>query len=146
MALPSPAPVSIAISWPRATSSRAPALVSATRYSSCLISLTTPIFMCTYPLWMAGPGRPKIPRVRSVKPGDCTASSAGMGKIDQRGRDLGHPLEIGHRDVLGRCVDLGRPVAHVQAGHAGGVEHIGVGAAARLDEAGLVAAGGQRAP
>src|SRR4249919_1530715 len=42
--LPAPAPVSIATSWPRCTSSRAPAGVSATRYSSDLISLATPIF------------------------------------------------------------------------------------------------------
>src|SRR3954462_2253705 len=145
MALPSPAAVSITTSWPRVTSSRAPALVSATRYSSCLISLATPIFMWTYPLWMAGRGRPKMPRVRTVKPGDCTASSAVMGKIDQRSGDRRHPLEVGHRDVLGRRVDLGRAVAQVQTGHAGSVEHVGVGAASRLDEAGLIAAGDQRA-
>src|SRR5918994_859018 len=42
--LPTPAPVSIATSCPRCTSSRAPAGVSATRYSSDLISLATPIF------------------------------------------------------------------------------------------------------
>src|SRR6476646_6914763 len=145
MALPSPAPVSITTSWPRWISSRAPALVSATRYSSCLISLATPIFMCTYPLWIAGTRPPKIPRVRPVKPEDCTASSAAMGKIDQRSGDRGHSLEVGHRDVLGRRVDLSSAVAEVQTGQAGGVEHVGVGAAARLDEAGLVAAGGQRA-
>src|SRR4051812_16610917 len=39
--LPSPAPRSTSTSWPRCTSSRAPAGVSATRYSSGLISLTT---------------------------------------------------------------------------------------------------------
>src|SRR3954468_3711987 len=44
-ALPSPAPVSTSTSWPRRTSSRAPAGVSATRYSSVLISRTTPIFI-----------------------------------------------------------------------------------------------------
>src|SRR3954463_5849481 len=43
-ALPMPAPVSIATSWPRLISSRAPAGVSATRYSSVLISFATPIF------------------------------------------------------------------------------------------------------
>src|SRR6187431_2479836 len=40
-----PYPVSIITSCPRCTSSRAPAGVSATRYSSDLISLATPIFM-----------------------------------------------------------------------------------------------------
>src|SRR5215213_2637089 len=42
--LPAPAPVSTTTSWPRWTSSRAPAGVSATRYSSGLISFATPIF------------------------------------------------------------------------------------------------------
>src|SRR6185503_9076456 len=42
-ALPSPAPVSTSTSCPFCTSSRAPAGVSATRYSSVLISLATPI-------------------------------------------------------------------------------------------------------
>ena len=41
--LPSPAVVSTSTSWPLRTSSRAPAGVSATRYSSVLISLATPI-------------------------------------------------------------------------------------------------------
>src|SRR5580765_5347248 len=146
MALPSPAPVSITTSWPRWTSSRASALVSATRYSSCLISLATPIFMWSYPLWMGGDsGAGGSHGSGRVKPGDCTASSAVMGKIDQRSGDRGHAFEVGHRDVLGRRVDLGRAVAQVQTGHAGGVEDVGVGAAARLDEAGLVAAGRQRA-
>src|SRR3569833_1116474 len=43
MEQPSPAPCSTNTSWPRCTSSRAPAGVSATRYSSVLISLATPI-------------------------------------------------------------------------------------------------------
>jgi hypothetical protein len=47
--LPTPAPVSIVTSCPRCTSSRAPAGVSATRYSSDLISLATPIFMSGEP-------------------------------------------------------------------------------------------------
>src|SRR5690349_1843168 len=42
-ALPTPAPVSTVTSWPRWISSSAPAGVSATRYSSGLISLATPI-------------------------------------------------------------------------------------------------------
>src|SRR5690242_20713883 len=42
-ALPSPAPASTATSWPALISSSAPAGVSATRYSSGLISLATPI-------------------------------------------------------------------------------------------------------
>src|SRR5689334_25173948 len=41
-ALPSPAVVSTRTSWPRWISSRAPAGVSATRYSSVLISFATP--------------------------------------------------------------------------------------------------------
>src|SRR3954463_3588201 len=48
-ALPMPAPVSIATSWPRLISSRAPAGVSATRYSSVLISFATPIFTAGEP-------------------------------------------------------------------------------------------------
>src|SRR5919204_250937 len=47
--LPSPAPVSTRTSWPRWMSSRAPAGVRATRYSSDLISLATPIFMRANP-------------------------------------------------------------------------------------------------
>src|SRR4051794_1603570 len=48
-ALPTPAPVSIATSWPRLISSRAPAGVNATRYSSVLISFATPIFTAGEP-------------------------------------------------------------------------------------------------
>ena len=44
---PTPAPRSITTWWPRPTSSRAPAGVNATRYSSGLISVTTPIFIAT---------------------------------------------------------------------------------------------------
>src|SRR3954452_1637421 len=57
-ALPTPAPVSIVTSCPRCTSSRAPAGVSATRYSSGLISLATPILTTggRYPL---GRNRPR---------------------------------------------------------------------------------------
>jgi len=44
LGLASPALTSTTTSWPRATSSRAPAGVSATRASCGLISLTTPIF------------------------------------------------------------------------------------------------------
>src|SRR3954469_13730410 len=43
--MPTPAPSSIATSWPRLISSGAPAGVNATRYSSCLISFATPIRM-----------------------------------------------------------------------------------------------------
>ena len=42
---PSPAPAWIAISWPCSTSSRTPAGVRATRYSSVLISVGTPTFI-----------------------------------------------------------------------------------------------------
>src|SRR6266545_6453370 len=49
-ALPSPAPVSTTTSWPRWTSSRAPAGVKATRYSSVLISFGTPIFTARHPI------------------------------------------------------------------------------------------------
>src|SRR5580765_226009 len=48
-ALPTPAPVSMETSWPRLVSSRAPAGVSATRYSSVLISFATPIFTAGEP-------------------------------------------------------------------------------------------------
>src|SRR4051794_26674425 len=147
MALPSPAPVSITTSWPRVTSSRAPALVRATRYSSFLISLATPIFIWSYPLWMGGDsGAGRSHGSGRVKPGDCTASSAVMGEIDQRSGDRCHAFEVGHGDVLGRRMDLGRAVAQVQAGHAGGVEHVRVGAATRVNEAGLVSAGGPGGP
>src|SRR3954447_26234150 len=43
---PSPAPCCTTTSCPRSTSSRTPAGVSATRYSSVLISVATPTFMC----------------------------------------------------------------------------------------------------
>ena len=46
-ALPSPALCSTRTSWPASASSRAPAGVSATRYSSDLISLATPIFIAS---------------------------------------------------------------------------------------------------
>src|SRR3712207_3943533 len=42
---PSPAPACTTTSWPCSTSSRTPAGVSATRYSSVLISVGTPTFM-----------------------------------------------------------------------------------------------------
>src|SRR5262245_56975695 len=45
MALPSPAPRSTMTSWPWSASSRAPAGVNPTRYSSDLISLATPILI-----------------------------------------------------------------------------------------------------
>src|SRR5687768_18009522 len=44
MAEPSPAPRWTTTSWPRSTSSRTPDGVSATRYSSVLISVGTPTF------------------------------------------------------------------------------------------------------
>ena len=47
IALPSPAPASISTSWPCSTISRTPAGVIATRYSSGLISVGTPIFIAT---------------------------------------------------------------------------------------------------
>src|SRR2546423_1167364 len=63
--LPSPAPVSTSTSWPRWASSRAPAGVRATRYSSVLISLATPIFIA---------GRATIPR--SHRRGSASAATA----------------------------------------------------------------------
>src|SRR4051812_19043944 len=42
---PAPAPCWMSTSWPRSTSSRTPAGVIATRYSSVLISVGTPTFM-----------------------------------------------------------------------------------------------------
>src|SRR3954447_11385420 len=42
---PEPAPCCTSTSWPRSTSSRTPAGVNATRYSSVLISVGTPTFM-----------------------------------------------------------------------------------------------------
>src|SRR3954454_3684004 len=45
MAEPSPAPPWMRTSWPRSASSRTPDGVSATRYSSVLISVGTPTFM-----------------------------------------------------------------------------------------------------
>src|SRR6476646_7672884 len=55
-ALPSPAVVSTRTSWPRWISSRAPAGVSATRYSSVLISFGTPIRKARRH-YLAGPRR-----------------------------------------------------------------------------------------
>ncbi len=46
---PSPAPAWTTTSWPCSTSSRTPAGVSATRYSSVLISVGTPTFMGSFP-------------------------------------------------------------------------------------------------
>ena len=43
--LPSPAPAWMNTSWPCSASSRTPAGVSATRYSSVLISVGTPTFI-----------------------------------------------------------------------------------------------------
>src|SRR6266511_319101 len=48
-ALPTPAPLSISTSCPRRISSSAPAGVSATRYSSDLISFATPILTAREP-------------------------------------------------------------------------------------------------
>src|ERR1700712_1919494 len=45
---PVPAPCWISTSWPRSTSSRTPAGVIATRYSSVLISVGTPTFMAFF--------------------------------------------------------------------------------------------------
>src|SRR5256885_3742783 len=67
--LPSPAPVSTVTSCPRCPSSRAPAGVSATRYSSVLISLATPIFKAASPYLV------RVVRLGSVEiqeqPGQC---------------------------------------------------------------------------
>ena len=49
IALPSPAPAWISTSWPREESSRTPAGVIATRYSSDLISVGTPILIAQAP-------------------------------------------------------------------------------------------------
>src|SRR5438094_2785247 len=68
-ALPSPAPVSTMTSCPRCPSSRAPAGVSATRYSSVLISLATPIFKAASPYLV------RVARLEFVEiqeqPGQC---------------------------------------------------------------------------
>src|SRR4051794_158771 len=48
IAEPSPAPACTTTSWPCSTSSRTPAGVSATRYSSVLISVGQPTFMGSF--------------------------------------------------------------------------------------------------
>ena len=59
--------------------------------------------------------------------------SSAAGGLDQAKRDAEHPVQVGDGDVLRGGVDLGHAVADVDAGDAGGVEHVRVGAAARLD-------------
>ena len=61
-------------------------------------------------------------------------------RLDQPERDSEHALEVGDRDVLGGGVDLGHAVADVHAGDPGGVEDVGVGAAAGFDVGDRVAA------
>src|SRR4051794_23714005 len=58
---PSPAPACTTTEWPRSTSSRTPAGVSATRYSSVLISEGTPTFISTnsHSLGCLGEDRPQ---------------------------------------------------------------------------------------
>ena len=76
-ALPTPAPVSTTTSWPRLTSSRAPAGVSATRYSSVLISFATPIFTAGEPYTGARVGT--ISAQTRDTPADTIAVGGGFG-------------------------------------------------------------------
>ena len=52
------------------------------------------------------------------------------GFVDQRQRDVDHPLEVGDGDPLGRRVDVDHPVREVDAREAALVEHVGVSGAA----------------
>src|SRR5581483_5138283 len=121
-ALPSPAPVSTTTSWPWLINSSAPAGVSATRYSSCLISLATPIRT----------GAEAYRRDALVKR-----------LLHQRERHVDHRLQVGHGDPLGGRVDVGHPVGQVDDLEAALVEHVGVRRAARQLVAHLVAAPGE---
>src|SRR5260221_7972784 len=87
---PTPAPVSTETSCPALISSSAPAGVRATRYSSDLISLATPILM---------------PREK--------LATSGSGGVDQGQRHLDHPLQVGDGDPLVRRVDVDHPVREV---------------------------------
>src|ERR687891_1076270 len=123
-ALPAPAPASTRTSWPRPRSSRAPAGVSATRYSSCLISLTTPICKPANDISghkrasqpAGGVGRREergilvrtAPHVRERKALASLPPVGGVDRLDctDRGRDA-HPL---------RPRDLDRAEAELEGG------------------------------
>src|SRR4051794_29931632 len=68
MALPSPAPRCRNTSWPRSVSSRTPAGVSATRYSSGLISVGTPTFTRAPPPLQSSDKLPPAQREPEVDP------------------------------------------------------------------------------
>src|SRR5215211_7760045 len=84
-ALPTPAPASTTTSWPRRVSSSAPAGVSATRYSSGLISFATPIRTSAQPYALAE-------RVRSVETCAGRSTSPG-GDMQPLSRDEERALE-----------------------------------------------------
>src|SRR5918994_1085000 len=103
--LPTPAPISTVTSCPRCTSSRAPAGVSATRYSSDLISLATPIFTGGRPFprqvldvaALVG-AEPRRTAGRSVLPSPIGSPRRGDDRVDAFVRE--RPLEQGLRPRL----------------------------------------------
>ena len=54
-------------------------------------------------------------------------------RLDDRERHVDHRLEVGHRDLLVRAVDVRHPVREHDAGDSTGVEDARVGAASHLD-------------
>src|SRR5437763_9420959 len=66
--------------------------------------------------------------------------------LEERERDVDHPLQVGDGDVLVRSVDLGHPVREVQAGEPARVEDVRVRAAARERVRGLVTRALERGP
>src|SRR5262245_31676859 len=113
-ALPSPAPASTRTSWPRWTSSSAPAGVSATRYSCGLISLATPIrtargTIAERPRPVSAAGEPPGGERRGEEPRIVGRPPAHVRERQMRARVLPvADVDLDHLEAL-RAVEPGRP-------------------------------------
>ena len=125
---PAPASCSTTTSCPRATSSCAPAGVSATRYSSGLISLTTPIFIVRHPStgW----------RDRDYRSRAASTSASTMRTMPSTSATAISSAEVWI---------VAHAVRQIEARAPARVEDVGVGAAAGAQHLGHVAAR-RRAP